>query len=109
MERNTRDTSRDRVNESYLRQMLRDDARYSQRERMGRGCGGNSGSRASSCGSGSCAYIPTLSGGGNAPAEKGRPLAMVYAEKQSFRELYDIKEALKRGTLFKELDFPLGV
>lgn len=36
------------------------------------------------------------------------PLAMVYAPCQSFRGLYDPATALHRGTLFTELDLPLG-
>lgn len=36
------------------------------------------------------------------------PLAMVYAPCQAFRALYDTDTALHRGTLFTELDLPLG-
>ncbi len=36
------------------------------------------------------------------------PLAMVYAPCQQFRALYDAPTALNRGTLFSELDLPLG-
>lgn len=36
------------------------------------------------------------------------PLAMVYAPCQTFRALYDPATALQRGTLFTELDLPLG-
>ena len=36
------------------------------------------------------------------------PLAMVYAPCQAFRALYDTDTALNRGTLFTELDLPLG-
>ncbi len=36
------------------------------------------------------------------------PLAMVYAPCQDFRALYDPATALNRGTLFTELDLPLG-
>lgn len=36
------------------------------------------------------------------------PLAMVYAPCQTFRGLYDPTTALGRGTLFSELDLPLG-
>ena len=36
------------------------------------------------------------------------PLAMVYAPCQVFRALYDPATALARGTLFTELDLPLG-
>lgn len=35
------------------------------------------------------------------------PLAMVYAPKQYWRALYDPNEALRRGTMFRELCFPL--
>ena len=34
------------------------------------------------------------------------PLAMVYAPYQEFRNLYDKETALKKGTIFSELDFP---
>ena len=36
------------------------------------------------------------------------PLAMVYAPCQHYRALYDPATALSRGTLFTELDLPLG-
>ena len=36
------------------------------------------------------------------------PLAMVYTPCQAFRALYDTDTALNRGTLFTELDLPLG-
>ena len=36
------------------------------------------------------------------------PLAMVYAPCQTFRGLHDPATALSRGTLFTELDLPLG-
>ena len=38
----------------------------------------------------------------------GYPLAMVYAPCQAYRALYDPVTALHRGTLFTELDLPLG-
>ena len=37
-----------------------------------------------------------------------RQLAMVYAPMQCFRMLYNHSDALMRGTLFEELDKPLG-
>ncbi|MBQ9780587.1 MAG: spore coat associated protein CotJA [Clostridia bacterium] len=37
------------------------------------------------------------------------PLAMVYSPCQGFHSLYDPDTALKRGTLFTELDLPLEV
>ena len=36
------------------------------------------------------------------------PLAMVYAPCQMFRDLYDPATALSHGTLFSELNLPLG-
>lgn len=36
----------------------------------------------------------------------GYPLGMVYAPIQCFGELYDPKEGLDRGTIFRELDLP---
>jgi len=38
----------------------------------------------------------------------GYPLAMVYAPCQGYHALYDPATALTRGTLFTELDLPLG-
>ena len=38
-----------------------------------------------------------------------RQLAMVYAPINCFRMLYPMEEALKRGTMFIELDKPLEV
>ena len=35
-----------------------------------------------------------------------RPLAMVYAPVQEWRDLYDNEAGHERGTIFKELDFP---
>ena len=35
-----------------------------------------------------------------------KPIAMAYVPWQKWRMLYEPKEALKRGTLFKELDLP---
>ena len=37
------------------------------------------------------------------------PLAYCYVPMQSFRLLYEPEKALCRGTLFEELDLPLGV
>ena len=38
--------------------------------------------------------------------EKMPSLAMVYAPKQIFKDLYEPNEALERGTLFRALDLP---
>ncbi len=35
-----------------------------------------------------------------------RPLAMVYAPVQEWRDLYDNENGHDRGTIFQELDFP---
>ena len=50
-------------------------------------------------------------GCGEGAAEKtwglrGYPLASVYSPLQDWREIYDPDTALKRGTVFKELDLP---
>ena len=37
---------------------------------------------------------------------KTQPLASVYSVLQSWNEIYDLDTALKRGTIFKELDLP---
>lgn len=34
------------------------------------------------------------------------PIAMAYVPWQQWRKIYEPKEALKRGTIFKELDLP---
>ncbi len=47
-------------------------------------------------------------GGADSWGIAGYPLAMVYAPCQSFVSLYDPETALARGTLFTELDLPLG-
>ena len=37
---------------------------------------------------------------------EGYPLASMYAPLQKFKELYDKETALKKGTVFSELDLP---
>ena len=49
--------------------------------------------------------MPTPQGSVACPAG-ARPLAMVYAPVQEWRDLYDTEVGHDRGTLFKELDFP---
>lgn len=39
----------------------------------------------------------------------GKPLAYAYVPMQSWRMLHSIEDALGRGTLFEELDKPMGV
>ena len=43
---------------------------------------------------------------GSAVPHTARPLAMVYSPAQEWRELYESAEGHKRGTIFKELEFP---
>ena len=68
-------------------------------------------------GQGGCAEDPTDSGrgcwghegcGADSWGLGEYPPAMVYAPCQTFRGLYDPETALSRGTLFTELDLPLG-
>lgn len=81
-------TPRDRVNESMMRQMLEGDC---------------------------CPIAPqprqarqnTPSHACNMP--DGHPLAMVYSPCQHWRSLYAPDMALRRGTMFKELDMPLEI
>ena len=37
---------------------------------------------------------------------RDRPLANVYSPLQDWTEIYDLDTAFKRGTVFKQLDFP---
>ncbi len=64
------------------------------------------------CGCGCGETEPVCCGQEGCPADSwglpGYPLAMVYAPCQDFRALYDPATALDRGTLFTELDLPLG-
>ena len=46
---------------------------------------------------------------GHEAALGGKPLAYAYVPIQSWRMLYTVDDALGRGTLFEELDKPLGV
>lgn len=69
------------------------------------GCGcGNHHSGSDSCG----ACVGFEGCGENSWGLPEHPLAMVYAPCQMFRALYDPATALNRGTLFTELDLPLG-
>ena len=98
MEHDMRSVSRERINENYLRRMLRDDARYAahNQARTSRGA----------CATERGVLACEMMGDGYNEVGNKKPLAMVYAEKQRFGDLYDKKSALQRGTLFKELDFP---
>ena len=93
MENNPTRVSRERINENYLRQMLREDTR-------GRGCG--------SCERQERPERPCRM---STPACEGMgggrvSLAMVYAPRQSWRMIYDGEKALVKGTIFGELDKP---
>ena len=97
MENNPTRVSRERINENYLRQMLREDTR-------GRGCGSCERQERSER---SCRMsTPACEGMGESACGGRVSLAMVYSPVQSFSELYDVKNALCRGTVFKELDKP---
>lgn len=37
------------------------------------------------------------------------PVGYAFVPEQIFKNVYDIDEALERGTLFPELDLPLGI
>lgn len=96
MENNPTRVSRERINENYLRQMLRDDTRGCTRsdvcERLERPTPRS---------------IPACEMDGGKPSGCSREsLAMVYAPVHVFRDLYDVKSALCRGTIFKELEKP---
>ncbi len=50
-------------------------------------------------------------GGGIASGSDGQnttPLAIVYIENQTFRDLYSVDAGFKNGTVFRELDFPFA-
>ena len=71
------------------------------------GCGKNCGEPAEKgCGIGICVGYEGC--GEGSWGLSAHPLAMVYAPCQTFRALYDPHTALNRGTLFTELDLPLG-
>ena len=95
MENNPTRISRERINENYLRQMLRDDARNRTRGEA-RASQNNAYSHS----------VPVCEFDGESSCLNNRSLAMVYAPMQAFRNLYDTKSALHRGTIFKELDKP---
>ena len=93
-------------------------AEHAPRDRMatdhesesGCGCDGDCGN--SGCGGHDVSPLPVCTGyegcGANSMGLCEHPLAMVYAPCQYFRALYDPATALRRGTLFSELDLPLG-
>ena len=95
MENNPTRVSRERINENYLRQMLRDDTRGCAR---GKACERQCAPSARSISACEMSDKPTCRG--------YESLAMVYSPVQAFGELYDVKTALCRGTIFKELEKP---
>ena len=95
MENDPTRLSRERINENYLRQMLRDNTNSCARREPWANQKGPVSHTAPSC---------EMRGEGGCLA--GRSLAMVYSPIQAFCELYDVKNAICRGTIFKELDKP---
>ena len=94
-------TPRDRVNEKYLRELLREterDSRTTVRDGNRRGCcekerfGGDD-------------AVPILTQN-SCPMKNDCSLAMVYAPDHHWRNLYDKDDGWRRGTIFKELDLP---
>lgn len=95
MEKNDSIRSGERINERYLRQMMTRDDRYTKKvyER----------SRPVFSGVESNCHCRQQE---EETMPMNRPLAMVYAEEQKFRNIYDTRSAIGRGTIFKELDMP---
>ena len=60
----------------------------------------------SSCGCGCTGRNANTCGERKNWGVEGYPLASVYAPLQNFDKLYDEKTALKKGTVFSELDLP---
>lgn len=96
MENKTSRMSGDMINESYLRQMMNRDDRYTKRV-YERSRPVSSDMEKESC---HCKEHSEMK------RPSGRSLAMVYAEEQKFRDIYDTKTGIGRGTIFKELDMP---
>ncbi len=88
-------TPRDRVSDEFMRRLLEGDV---QQHRQETACGCN---RADS--SRNSADAP------NCRMLEGQSLAMVYSPCHSWRGIYAPDMALRRGTMFKELDKPWGV
>ncbi len=99
MENNTFKKNSEKIDENYLRGIMNRDARYTKKV-YDRSCPVYSPEpQFKPC--------PCPEPTPTPPANCSYPsLAMVYAPRQSFKELYDIGTALKRGTLFRELDLP---
>lgn len=95
MENNDSTRYGERINENYLRQMMTRDDRYTKKV-YERSRPVSSEAENSRC---TCRQQEET-----APSE--RSLAMVYAEKQKFRNIYDTRSAIGHGTIFKELDLP---
>ena len=92
-------TPRDRVNEKYLRDLLRETERESRTPNGDRrGCcerarfGGDE--------------VVPVSAQNSCPMNNDCSPAMVYAPPQHWRNLYDKDNGWRRGTIFKELDLP---
>lgn len=87
-------TPRDRVNDTFLSRLLESDGETNSGE-----CG---------CNSCACAVQPRENMR-HCRVPEGEPLAMVYSPCQIWRGIYAPDAALRRGTMFKELDKPWGV
>ena len=74
----------------------------------GCGCGINDGQDGHHHPQGGCGCVGYEGCGPDSRGLCEYPLAMVYSPCQVFRGLYDPDTALHRGTLFGELDLPLG-
>ena len=93
------------IDESVLRMMFDDDADVPVPGRTSRRTGATRGAAEQSAGRGRGSEGAAGAAFG-APDLSGAPLAMVYAPRQRFDNLYDPEEGLEAGTIFRDLDFP---
>lgn len=87
-------TPRDRLGNEMLRRVLNDDYSCQTHCHTNIRCAGNNNYKANRVGT----CIQT--------SQNARPIGMVYAQVQVWGDMYDPCEALKRGTMFRELDLP---
>ncbi len=102
-------TPRERIGDDMLRRMLAGELtgngiKRNMEEDTRRG-GQMNGQEELSSERGRCRRGDEMSASGSFGLE-GYPLCMVYAPLQSFGNLYEPEDALKRGTLFREMDLP---
>lgn len=88
-------TPRDRVSDEFMRRLLEGDMQQPQHEAVRHHCCPDSNRRSTAA--------------PNCRMPDGRSLAMVYSPCQVWRGIYAPDMALRRGTMFKELDKPWGV